>query len=111
MLATVPEGASAQAGAVSAALSEARSRLVCGTGTLVSAQYVGNGLIRVTCRQEDPRQQQSRQPANNSPLNAGLATPTAIGVVGGVVLLGILLGGGDEINTTTTTTAPASEER
>lgn len=106
-LATVlsTDTASAQAGAVATALSEARTRVVCGTGTLISAQYIGGGLIRVTCRQEDPRQQRSQQPSNNSPLEAGLSGPVAAGAVVGLIVLGILVGGDDETVTSSSSTA------
>lgn len=92
------------------ALSEARTRLVCGTGTLISAQYIGGGLIRVTCRQEDPRQQRSRQPTNNSPLDGGLSGPVAAGAVVGLIVLGILVGGDDE-TVTSSSSAPIPATR
>lgn len=111
-LSSLPQIASAQAVAVggsaaSGALGEARSRLVCGTATLVSAQYLGNGSLRVTCRQDGPDQRQSQNGRN--PLEGGLtAQPAAVAVIA-VGVLGALIG--SKNSSTTTSTAPVYSDR
>ena len=101
---------------VNQALAEARSRVACGAGTLVSATYIGGGMMRVTCSQPDRQQQNSEQPNQsaqqsipaNSPLaGTGLTSPVAAGVVLSVITLSIVTGSGSE---GTTTTLPSEGE-
>lgn len=96
----VPITAIAQSGP---ALAEARGRLVCGAGTLVSATYVGNGMLRVTCR-EPSSETQSSTTADTALTGTGLAAPIAAGVVATILIVAIAGGGDDEAGTTATTT-------
>ncbi|MFC4671710.1 hypothetical protein ACFO5X_24380 [Seohaeicola nanhaiensis] len=105
-LTALPQLASAQAGAAANALSEARSRGVCAGATLVSSQYIGNGMMRVTCRKDGQQEQQSEQ-ARRNPLQDGLTAPVAAGIVAGLVVIGVLVGD-DGSATTTSTTGPVS---
>jgi hypothetical protein len=101
---------------VGPALGEARARMACGAGTLVSATYVGGGMMRVTCSQPDQQQQQSQNqtsqtpqqsiPANSPLAGTGLATPVAAGVVLSVITIAIVTGNGSEGTTTTTEPLP-----
>lgn len=110
LLASLPQFVSAQAGP---ALAEARGRVACGAGTLVSATYIGGGLLRVTCQQPndqqpDQQQQSQSQPqqtvANQSVLGGtGLTAPVAGGAIASVVVISVLTGS-DGTGTTTTTT-------
>ena len=43
-----------QAQGAGLAFTEARARLICGTGTVVSAQHLPGGLLEVTCRKNVP---------------------------------------------------------
>ncbi|MAY89526.1 MAG: hypothetical protein CML02_22775 [Pseudooceanicola sp.] len=115
-LATVLSSAAIVATPVAAqvdqALAEARSRVACGAATLVSATYIGGGMMRVTCSQPD-RQQQNREQPNqsaqqsipaNSPLaGTGLSTPVAAGIVLSVITLAVITDNGTEGTTTTAT--------
>ena len=109
--ALAPVAASAQAGLPGNALGEARSRMVCGAGTLVSAQYIGGGMMRVTCRQEDQKQdkkqkQNNAQSQTQNPLAQGLSTPAAVGSVVVLTVTAILLG--DDGTSTTTSSRSSS---
>ncbi|MEX0280643.1 MAG: hypothetical protein AB3N13_05560 [Arenibacterium sp.] len=115
VVAHTPGAVSAQVGdAAAQAQAEARGRLVCGAGTLVSAQYVPPGLLRVTCSQ----QTQSGSNATNAALaGTGLAALPIIGAVLGVAVLGAVGGGGNPVQTTdgstpsTSTTTTTSSTR
>ena len=105
----VPAGVSAQV--PGNPLAEARARVACGAGTLVSANYIGGGMLRVTCSQ--PNTQTQSAPAAESALTGtGLTVPPALGVVIGVSVIAIIGGEGNEVTTTTTTTEslPAASE-
>ena len=105
LLATLPTGSVAQV--ADQALAEARSRGVCGAATLVSSTYLGNGQMRVTCRQQD--QQQQRQQARDNPFpETGLTTPVAAGILATVVVIAAVPGGGDDSTTTTETSQEPS---
>lgn len=107
-LTALPQLASAQAGAAANALSEARSRGVCAGATLVSSQYIGNGMMRVTCRKEGQQEQQSQQTQRN-PLQDGLTGPVAGGIVAGLIVIGVLIG--DNGSSATTSTASPALDR
>ena len=100
VMAMAPVMASAQTGP---ALAEARGRMACGAGTLVSATYVGGGMLRVTCR-EPSSENQSNSPSDSALTGTGLTAPVAGAIIATVLLVAIAGGGDDESSTTTTTT-------
>lgn len=95
-------GASAQA---NAALAQAKARLACGAGTVVSSQFLADGTIRVTCSQPQAT------PDSAVIEGTGLATPTTVGAVAIATVVVILSGGSDVGTTTTTTTTTSSANR
>ena len=102
---------SAQAQAVEAALAEARVRLACGSGTPVSAVYLPNGSIEVTCRQNVPQRAATNtaaaETARTNPLGGTTLTAGPVGgTIAAAVVLGVVVGGSDG---STTTTSTASE--
>ena len=81
-----------------AAVAQAKARLACGTGTVVSSQFLPNGTLQVTCSQPQPG-------AESTVLQGtGLAAPAALGALGLVVVLVVATGGSDPAATSTTTT-------
>lgn len=100
MMLPVPQFASAQA---DAALAEARGRVACGAGTLVSATYIGGGLLRVTCSQPDTQNQQN-VPSESPLAGTGLVAPVVGGAVATVLIISVI-SGSNNTGTTTTTTA------
>jgi hypothetical protein len=81
---------------VDVALSEAKARLACGTGTVVASQLLPNGSLQVTCSQ-------NASTTSSTPLQGtGLATPAATGAVFVTIFLVVIAGSGNETNTTTT---------
>ena len=107
MLLSVPQSVVAQA---SQALAEARGRVACGAGTLVSATYIGGGLLRVTCSQPDTRTNQN-VPSESPLAGTGLVAPVVAGTVATVLIISVITGSnntGTTTTTTTTTTAPQS---
>lgn len=97
-----------------AAMAEAQARLACGTGTVVSAEYIPGGLLRVQCSQTT---QSAADAASGGAgtgagilAGTGLTAPAAGGIGGAIVVLGIALGGSDDDSTTTTTTTTLSGE-
>lgn len=113
-LALVPLAGAAQG----TAMAEARARLVCGSGTVVSANYIPGGLLQATCRDNAPR---ANEASNSSTTNTP-TTPTTGNVLGtgglgsttltvAVVVTGVALGvvsTGDD-TTATTQTEPVAE--
>jgi len=98
LLFALANGASAQA---DAALAQAKARLACGGGTVVSSQFLPNGTLQVTCSQPQP------QTESTVLQGTALTTPAALGVLAVAVVLVIATGGTDTgTTTTTTTTAP-----
>ena len=85
---------------------EARARVACGSATLVSATYIGNGMLRVTCSQPN-KQSESPSSTEAGITGTGLTVPPALGVVLGVTFIAII-GGTDNVATTTTTTEASS---
>ncbi len=100
-------GTAAQAQGGGAALTEARARLACGTGTPVSAVYLPSGAIEVTCRRNlrrvatDTAAASQNQPSD--PLGGtGLTTPPVGAAVAATIILGIVVGEGGSATTTST---------
>lgn len=90
----------ATAQAANAALNEAKARLACGAGTVVAAQYLPGGALKVTCSRPPT---ESNPPSTQSVLEGtGLTTPATLSLVASVIVLTIALGG----ENTTTTTSP-----
>lgn len=77
------------------ALNEAKTRLACGAGTPVSAQYISGGLLEVTCRQSTPSD------SLPSELQGTGLTPVATAGLAVVVL--VVLAGSSSSSSTTTT--------
>ncbi|MGR3565075.1 MAG: hypothetical protein ACU0FH_20535 [Heliomarina sp.] len=98
--------APARAQVVEAATAEARARLACGSGTLVSAQYIGGGQLQVTCSQQSSQSQtQQATTAETALAGTGLTAPVAVGVLAGLTVIGIVSGSDDDaVGTGTTTT-------
>ncbi|MFT7593304.1 MAG: hypothetical protein ACI8R4_000617 [Paracoccaceae bacterium] len=99
-LLTLGSGVSAQA---SAALGQAKARLACGAGTVVSSTFLPNGSLQVTCSQP--------QTTTESTVLEGttLTAPTAAGVLAIATVLVISTGGSGGGTTTTTTTTTSSD--
>lgn len=91
----------------SLAVAEANARVACGSGTVVSAQYLGTGALQVTCSQNV-----NPQVAETVLGGTALTTPAAAGALAVVTFLVILSGGSDNPSssstTTTTTTSTTS---
>lgn len=106
-LLSVPQFVSAQAGP---ALAEARGRVACGAGTLVSATYIGGGLLRVTCSQPNSQTQQNF-PTESPLVGTGLTAPVVAGTVATVLVISVITGSNNTgtTTTTTTTTAPVNQ--
>lgn len=87
----------ARAQAPGGAIAEARARLACGGGVVVSAEYIPGNLIRVQCQQQSDELPPELQ---------GTTLTPQLGVAGVVttVLIGVLTGSDDPETTTTTTT-------
>ncbi|MEW2911320.1 hypothetical protein [Leisingera sp. JC11] len=75
------------------ALEAAQRRAVCGSGVPVSATYLANGSLQVTCRT-----------STTGLPETGLSTETAAGVLAGTVFLVLVTDDDDDTTTTTTTT-------
>ena len=85
----------AAAQAVDQALNEAKTRLVCGAGTPVAAQYFPGGVLQVTCRQNLPNDALPTELQGT-----GLTPAVEIGVVAVVTILVIITGSGSTATTT-----------
>lgn len=102
--------APAEAQVVEAATAEARARLACGSGTLVSAQYIGGGQLQVTCSQQGSQSQaQQATTAQTALAGTGLTVPIAAGVLAGITVIGIVTGSDDDAVATTTTTTTTTD--
>lgn len=82
-------------GVSAAAMSEARARLVCGTGTVVSALYLPGGALQVTCARPPV------EAASTVLQGTGLSAPAAVGLLVGVAILTVVTGSGGSNSTTT----------
>lgn len=78
------------------ATAEARARLACGAGKVVSAQYQPGGLIRVECEQQTTDIPSTLQGTTLTP-------QAAAGVAAGVLAIVLLAGDSDSDATTTST--------
>lgn len=83
---------------VDAALSEAKARLACGTGTVVSVQRLASGALQVTCSQNQVTTQSTVLDGT------GLTPSVAVGAAVGLGVLAIVAGDSDDASTTTATT-------
>ncbi len=93
LLISVPSLAPAQV--PGPALAEARVRLVCGGGTVVTAEYLPGGLLKATCSRNAPK---SRAP--DALQGTGLTPPVTAGVIFTAVIIAILTGGSGPATTT-----------
>ena len=98
---------SAVAQVTNLALSQAKSRLACGTGAVVGSVFLPNGSLEVTCaRPPKPGEAATTTTTATSVVQTtGLVAPTGIGVIGSVGILAAISGGGN--SDTTTATAPS----
>lgn len=96
---------------------EAQARLVCGSGTVVSATYAPGGLLRVTCQTNNPQSNPNSTgsgTANTLPTalgGTGLGTLPAAGLLLVVVVAAVAGGGSGPATTTTTTTTTGGGDR
>ncbi|MCG7624556.1 hypothetical protein [Epibacterium sp. Ofav1-8] len=107
-LALLPSLAPAQG----AAVAEARARLVCGSGTVVSATYIPGGLLQVTCRQNAPSSSNASNSGStgNSLGTGGLgSTGVAVGAVAAAVALTVATSSSDATTTTAASDDPEPE--
>ena len=100
LLLGVADGVSAQTS--DQALSQAKARLACGSGTIISSQFLPDGSLEVTCSQSP------ENTTSNLLEGTGLTTAEALGLVGVVVVLGVLIGDSGDGTTTTTSTWTSS---
>ena len=92
------------------AIAEARARVVCGSGTVVSATYVPGGFLQATCSQTRPRAPQNSQNAgtNSGGLGTGGLGATPLGVSVVVVGVGLVAGSGSSGDTTGSTSTTST---
>ena len=81
------------------ALGQAKSRLACGAGVVVSAVTLPNGSLQVTCARNPAK---SSTTASSVAQTTGLVGPAGLGVVISVTIVVGIVGGGDTGTTTTT---------
>lgn len=84
------------------ALAEAQRRLACGAGTPVSASYLPDGSLQVTC--QAPGAESVSQVTGQELPATGLSAGAAAGAVAGLLFLVVIADDDDGITTTTTTT-------
>lgn len=92
-----------------AAVAEARARLICGSGTVVSATYLPGGLLQATCRQNTPNSSTSNAntaSGNGSGLGTGGLGTTGLGI--GVLTATVVLTVGTSGSSGTTTTGTSA---
>lgn len=82
------------------ALTEAKTRLVCGTGIPIAAEYLPGGLLQVTCRRDLPR-----DTLPDALQGTGLATTTEIGLIATIAIIAVVVGNN---SVSTTTSMPSS---
>ncbi|KIC16149.1 MULTISPECIES: hypothetical protein [unclassified Leisingera] len=83
------------------ALEEAKRRLACGAGVPVSASYLPDGSLQVTC--QAPGAEAVAQTNTSGLPNTGLTEGTAAAAIGGVLFIALIADGDDGTATTTTT--------
>ena len=81
---------------VDQALTEARARLICGTGTAISAQQLPGGLLEVICRKNVPRDSLPKEMKNT-----GLNVATEVVMVATATIFVIVVGSSSSSTTTT----------
>ncbi|OUS35302.1 hypothetical protein A9Q94_13550 [Rhodobacterales bacterium 56_14_T64] len=77
------------------ALAEAKTRLVCGTGTPIAAEYLPGGLLQVTCRKNLPR-----DTLPDALQGTGLTVTTEIGLIAAIAVISVIAGN-NSVSTTT----------
>ncbi len=92
-LLVTPQLAVAQA--VDLALTEAKTRLVCGIGTPVAAEYLPGGVLQVTCRKNLPR-----DTLPDALQGTGLAATTQAGLIATIAVIAVIAGNSSSSTTT-----------
>lgn len=103
IFAVAASGSAALAQVPVGAVAEARTRGVCGAGTVVSAEYIPGNLLKATCRQNSSSETAADQGLPDE-LWGGLSTEAWISVVITGVVLGVALGSDGEDAAAETTT-------
>lgn len=98
-------GQAAFAQAADPALDEAKRRLACGAGVPVSASYLPDGSLQVTC--QSPGAETVAQANTSGMPETGLTAGAAAGVAAGLLFLVVIADNDDGTTTTTTTTTTA----
>ena len=80
------------------ALAEAKTRLVCGTGTAIAAEYLPGGVLQVTCRRD-----LARDTLPDTFQGTGLSATTEIGLIATIAIIAVLAG--NSSNSTVTSTS------
>ncbi|WP_323776831.1 hypothetical protein [Leisingera sp.] len=89
--------------ATDAALNEAKRRVACGAGVPISATYLANGTLQVTC--QAPGTEAVAQAAAGGLPDTGLSAGATAGAVAGVLFLVLIADDDNGTGTTTTTTS------
>ncbi|OBY24464.1 hypothetical protein [Leisingera sp. JC1] len=96
-------GQAALAQADPSALDEAKRRLACGAGTPVSASYLPDGALQVTCQAAGA---QSISGVTGQALPAtGLSAGAAAGAITGLLFIAVVASDSDSAGTTTSSTS------
>ncbi|MEX0300786.1 MAG: hypothetical protein AB3N24_00040 [Leisingera sp.] len=93
--------------APSPALDEAKRRLACGAGVPISASYLPDGSLQVTC--QAPGAEALSQVTGQSLPATGLSVGATAGVIAGALFLVVVADDDDGTATTTTTTTTTSD--
>ncbi|WP_264212921.1 hypothetical protein [Leisingera thetidis] len=101
-------GQAAFAQAANPALEEAKQRLACGAGVPVSASYLPDGSLQVTC--QAPGAEAVAQANTNGLPDTGLSAGAAAGLVAGALFLVLIADDDDGTTTTTTTTTTGASD-
>ncbi|UWQ73663.1 hypothetical protein [Leisingera sp. M658] len=91
-----------------AALNEAKRRVACGAGVPVSATYLANGTLQVTCQAQGA--EAVAQAAASGLPETGLSAGAAAGAVAGVLFLVLIADDDNGTSTTTTTTTTSTTD-
>lgn len=101
-------GQAAFAQAADPALEEAKRRLACGAGVPVSASYLPNGSLQVTC--QAPGTEAVAQSSTSRMPETGLSAGATAGVIAGALFLVVIADDDDGTTTTTTTTTTSTAD-
>lgn len=101
-------GQAAFAQASGPALDEAKRRLACGAGVPVSASYLPDGSLQVTC-QATGAETVTQADTGRMP-ETGLSAGATAGVVAGALFLVVIADDDDGTTTTTTTTTTSTAD-